>query len=257
MIDCNAYLSHWPFRRVPLDEPASLLRRMDVLSIEKACVGSFDALLHRDVEAVNARLARTIAENDPERFHGFGCVNPALPDWQEDLRRCVEQHGMVGIRLHPAYHGYLLDDPRMAQLLRMSSERNIPVQIVLKMEDERTQHPLLRVPYTPPRPLISVLQQISGCRIMLLNALRDLRGGDLEQIVNETPVLLDIAMLEGIGGIENLIRKVPPQRIVWGTFAPLFAPESAVGKLRESSLGQRLTRQITIENCRKFLEPLP
>ena len=57
LIDTNVMLGTWPFRRVPGDSPAELLARLRGQQVEQAWVGSFDGLFHRDLAAVNARLA--------------------------------------------------------------------------------------------------------------------------------------------------------------------------------------------------------
>jgi hypothetical protein len=56
MIDVNVWLSRWPFRRLPDDEPAALVRRLRRPGVTAAWAGSLDAPLHHDLADVNARL---------------------------------------------------------------------------------------------------------------------------------------------------------------------------------------------------------
>jgi uncharacterized protein len=253
MIDVNVWLSHWPFRRLPDDEPESLVRRLRRLGVTEAWAGSLDALLHRDLAAVNERLAATCRAHGAGLLRPFGAISPLLPDWRDDLERCHKLHRMPGIRLHPNYHGYALDHPAFADLLGEAAGRGLIVQIALKMEDERTLHPLLKgLPTTDPAPLPGLLALPNRPPVVLLNALGNLRGEPLKHLLGVQRVWVDIAMLEGAAGLERLIAQVGSDHLVFGSHAPLFYADAAHLKLKESVLTPEQAEAIRQGNARRL-----
>jgi predicted TIM-barrel fold metal-dependent hydrolase len=257
LVDVNVNLGRWPLRRVRFDDTAGLVSMLRRQGVTEAWAGSFEGLLHKDMAAVNERLADECRPFGRGLLVPFGSVNPRLPDWQDDLRRCAEEHRMPGIRLHPNYHGYKLDDPDLARLLRLASERGLLVQIALIMEDQRMMHPLLRVEPTDPGPLVNLVKQTPGLRLVLLNALRILRDQPLADIVAAGEVYVEISMLDGFAGVANLLTKVPSNRVLFGSYAPLFYFEAAVLKLKESSFRDEELRAIRGENARRVLSIHP
>ncbi|MBI5692204.1 MAG: amidohydrolase family protein [Verrucomicrobia bacterium] len=254
LVDTNVYLSRWPLSRLPHDDTAALAAKLRSAGVTQAWAGSFDGLLHRDLASVNARLAEECRRHGAGLLVPFGSINPQLPDWEEDLRRCAEGERMPGIRLHPNYHGYTLDHPAVARLLRLAAERGLLVQLVLVMEDERMMHPMLRAAPTDPKPLAGLVRQTPGLRLMLLNAQRTLRGPALTSILGAGEVGVDLAMLEGVGGVAALLAGgVPLERVLFGSFAPMFYFESAVLKLQESVLSEPQLAAIRGRNARRLL----
>lgn len=231
-VDTNVSLFHWPFRRLPLDRPSALVAKLRERSIRLAWAGSFEGLLHRDLGAVNHRLAEVCRRGGEGRLIPFGSVNPALPDWEEDLRVCHQQHGMPGIRLHPNYHGYRLDDPQLARLLSLATRRGLTVQVATAMEDTRTQHPQLRVADVDLAPLADVVPRIPGLRLQLLN---HKGGAALDEALRLAGVYCDMARVPGTDGVARLLRSAPG-RVALGTHAPFLIYEAALIKVYESEL---------------------
>lgn len=254
LIDVNVHLSRWPFRRVRCDETADLAGKLRAHGVTQAWAGTFDGLLHKDLSAANVRLADECAKHGRGLLKPFGSVNPMLPDWEEELRRCADEHRMMGIRLHPNYHGYKLDHPELARLLKLASERRLVVQLALVMEDERMMHPMLQVAPVDTKPLADVVRRTPGLRLVLLNALRTLRGQALSELLASGQVYVEIAMLEGVGGVERLLQQAPMERVLFGSHAPLFYLESASLKLKESNLTEKSLRSIRHENALRLLE---
>lgn len=251
LIDTNVWLGRWPIRDLPLaSDPSRLAAKLNRLGVTQAWASSLDGLLHKDIGSVNARLAE-ICRAFPV-FVPFGVTNPAALGWEADVARCVALK-MPGIRLLPAYHGYKLDDPRFVEALKLATVQKLAVQISLVMEDERTQNPLLRAPVVDISPLPKTLAAIPGARVMLLNWLRSMAGKPVQLALAGTNVLFDIGMLEGIAGIEATLEDMPLERLCFGSYAPVFYPEAAHLKLKESELNAAQLGAITHANAQRFL----
>ena len=253
IVDVNANVSRWPFRRTPCDELPQLVEKLHAHGVRQAWVGSLDGLFHRDIGGVNQRLAEDCRQQQRVQLVPFGSVNLQLPDWHEDVRRCAEDHGMPGIRLHPNYHGYGLDEPVFAELLDLAVQRGLIVQLVVRMDDVRVQHPLMQVADVDVKPLGELLRARPGLRLMLLNSQASVRGAGLQPLAAIAHCGMDVAMQEGVGGIANLLRTMPPTRVFFGSHLPLYALESAVLKMREAALETDVQRAIEWENAQRWL----
>ena len=254
IIDTNVSLSRWPFRKLPCDELPKLLKKFRECGVTEAWAGSFDGVFHKDIGGVNARLVDDCRKSHPVLLRPFGSVNPMLPDWREDLRRCHEDYHMPGIRLHPAYHGYHLDDPVFTELLTRAQRRGLIIQLVVRIEDPRMQHPLMRVPDVDTKPLLSLLDSCPELRLALLGALQSIRGEAITQLTRAGQVYFEISMLEGVGGIASLLARVPGNRLLFGSHCPFFTLESAVFKLQESELVPGRADAITHQNAQHLLK---
>ncbi len=252
IIDVNVHLSRWPFRRLRGDDPEELVSHLRSRGVGQAWAGSFDGLLHKDIEGVNRRLADDCRRHGGGMLVPFGSVNPKLPDWEEDVRRCVEEHRMPGIRLHPNYHGYTLEDPVVERLLRAAAGRGLAVQVVLKMEDERVQHPLVRVAPVDATILGSLAPNIPGLRLMILNGPGPLKP-DAVKTVAAAGVGYDFAMQEGITGVARLIDQIGLDQVFFGSHFPFFTWESSRLKVVESGLEASAERAVLSGNAERWL----
>ena len=254
LVDVNTWLSRWPFRRLPLDDTEQLVVRLRSHGVRRAWVGSFDGVLHKDIGSVNTRLCLECRRHGQGILTPFGTINPKLPDWPEELRRCQEHHRMPGIRLHPNYHGYKIDDPDLSELLKIAATKGMIVQLVAGMEDERMQHALLRVPNVDLTPLPRALDLAPKLKLVLLNWARAIKPELQAKLVKSNQVWFDVAMVEGVGGIEHLLESVPEGRVLFGSHAPFYYFESALLKLKESFLSGYQLQKIAGQNAGEILQ---
>ncbi len=276
IIDTNVHLFDWPFRKLKYARTKDLVVKLRKHRITQAWAGSYEAMLHKNLDGVNARLAEECQANGDGRLIPIGAINPTLPDWEEDLRRCQEKYKMRGVRLYPSYHTYTLDRPEVARLLQAAQKRGLLVQVAIRMEDPRVHHPVTRTPVVDIAPLPDVLAAAPGAKVQLLNvmlgtaSLRPATGRpvidrphvEFTRLIEKTQVRFDISHIEGQGGAGRLIAgdpdlsrpPLPVERLMFGSHAPFFPCESAVFKLFESPLGRPELEKVMRGNAERIIK---
>lgn len=244
-IDCNVWIGDHPNRSLPWRDAPGLARQLPRHGITEAWACTFDAILHKDLRSANDELARQCASTKG-LIRPVGAINPTLPGWPQDLARCADTHHMHAIRLLPGYHGYHLEDPRFKEALDLAQKARLLVQVAVQLEDQRTQHPLLQVADVDLKPLPK------DARIMILNAnashvLTGLRG---------KKAVIDTAFIEGVGGVENLLKSWPQEQLVFGSHSPWFYWEANGLKLQESELNAEQGTAIRSGNALALCEAI-
>lgn len=272
IIDTDINLFEWPYRTLKYgDNTRALVAKLRKHGIAQAWAGSYEALFHKNLSAVNSRLAAECRTNGEGMLLPFGTVNPAWADWEEDLRRCHEVHKMPGIRLYPGYQYFGFEDPAFARLLKLAGERGLIVQIVGEMEEPRVHHPSLVVREFDLTALATALKATPQTKVQLVHfsPFIFISGGQVsqkarEQVLHETNVVFDISRLEGNGivgrvlGVEEPlgvsgVGKIPLERLLFGSHAPYFPVETSVMRLFESPLTLPQMQAIMEGNARRFL----
>ncbi len=254
MIDVNAGLGEWPFAALQHNTPPALLKWLGAAGIDRACVAPLEAVLYRDIQQANVRLHRAV-ERYRDRLLPFCVIDPSYPDWQGDLDQCRHQWRTTGVRLLPSYHGYRITDRCCLELFETLQEARLPVQIAPVISDPRMHHPRAHVVPASLDGILDIAERFSRLNIALLNvrvetepALKDAAAA------RACPNLFfDIAWVDGLGQVGELVEKFGDEHLLLGTNAPLMIPIAAVYKLRETDLTKEQVDRITRGNALRFL----
>ncbi len=250
--DTHVYLGHWPHQRLASEEPEKLAEHLHRAGISRAWVGSFDGLFHKDIAGVNQRLADTCLRIGEESFIPFGSVNPTLPDWEDDLRRCQEVHRMPGVRLHPNYHGYTLDDPRFNRVLEIASKRSLVVQIVAWMEAGK--HFLLspHVERVNLAPLAPVVARHPKVKLVIANGFSLANEAEIRPLLLAETVWFDFGRADSGRDLRNLVEQASHGRVVFGSGAPLHEVPQVIRTMEQSRLSNSDWQAIALDNAARL-----
>lgn len=139
LICANGFVGNHPHRDHDAT-PEDLLAVMDATGVDRTIVSATEATLYRNVQAANERLHEAVAGHR-DRLVPVATINPTYPAWEADLARCIDEFGMRGVKLLPAYHDYDIDRPEVRTLFEWCAERGVPVIVTAVLEDQRQRHP--------------------------------------------------------------------------------------------------------------------
>ena len=255
IIDFNAYLGHWPFRPLQHNTASSLLRLMDRHGIDVAVVSSLSSIFYKNAHAGNQEVGQQIRRHR-DRLVPFAVINPTYADWEEDLRVCVEEFGVKGLRLYPDYHGYDFGDARCSELIAAAADRGLVLAVPMRVTDSRQSHWLFRVPEIPVTRAVKAVQSYTAARFAFLNGAR-FTGSPLGRRDNGLGrnYYIEISRLSAVmqAEIRQLMDDLGPNRLLFGTGMPMKSPGPALVKMEALKATKREKERVLWRNANVLL----
>lgn len=255
MIDLNCYLGHFAFRQLRYNTADALLKWMDEKGIERAAVSSAAAVMYKNVQPANEELAEE-TRTHRDRLVPFAVINPSYAGWQDDLKRCHESLEMKGLRLHPGWHGYKASDACCDELVHAAAERKMPVNIPIRVIDNRQRHWLVDVPDEPKGEIVKLIQSRPDAKFVLCAGTGFL-GSPLGKKDNGLPknYLIGISKMQALLHDEmgKLIANLGPERLAFESGMPFQYPDPAILKVKVQDISEAAKQKILKKNAEAFL----
>lgn len=250
MIDVNAFVGAYPWRRVPGTSPEALLQAMDRTGIETAWVSHLPALFWKDPAEGNAWL-HELAARQP-RFRAVATLHPGLPGWERDLEAAAAS-GAVAVRADPGYLGLAPAGPEMLAVVRAAGTLGLPLLAAVRLEDGRGRHPLDVAPDLPPWAVRQWVRASPEARLVVTHADR----GFIEEVhFGATPeeaarLWWDIAWVWGPpeDHLALLLATMGCSRFLFGSGQPLRLAETPGARLDLLALSPGDRAAITHDNA--------
>ena len=223
---------------------------MDRSGIDRAVVGSIHGVFYKNAHSANEELAGQVLRHR-DRLIPFATLNPTYAGWEEDLRRCVDDLELCGIRLYPQYHGYDLDTDATLDFLDAVSDLGWPVQVPMRIVDRRQRHAWdmaddLKLAIF--RRLFNLRPRI---RWMILNG----AGFTGRILPPDVRFLVDISRLTAVleQSIQGLTQAWGMERLAFGSGMPFNAPTPALLKLQILDAPEEVREAIAWRNADAML----
>jgi predicted TIM-barrel fold metal-dependent hydrolase len=255
IVDVNAYLGHFAFRRLRNNTGASLLALMDSKNIDKAVVSSAAAIAYRNAQAGNEEVAEEV-HGHSDRLIPCAVINPFYSGWQDDLQICHEQFGMKGLRLYPKWHNYKLSDPCCRQLIDAATERGMVISVPIRVEDNRQRSWLLNIPDVPLEEIVELVKAHPKTRFILLNGIGYTRcplGRKDNGLPSNYAIELSRLSATLANELGQLIMNLGIERITFGTGIPFKYPDPALVKLEVLDASEADKEKIRSQNAMVWL----
>lgn len=254
-IDVNAFIGHYPWRRVPGGAPAALLDAMNRVGIDQAWISNLAAMFWKDPAQGN-RVVQECAGKEP-RFRPVYTVHPGIPGWETVVDE-AQSAGAPCVRADPTILGLPPAGDEMAALAAKSAELELPLLLAVRLEDGRQRHPGDQAPELDPASIRGLIRSHARVRLIITHADREL----IEQVhFGSTPdeasrILWDISWVWGPpeDHLALLLGTVGVERFTFGTGMPLRIPENSVAKLDLLELTTKDRARLEHQNLRQFTE---
>lgn len=129
LIDFHVHLGKWAGLRIIVHRPDDIVRRAQTLGLDGIVV---NGVIDPDLTASN-NLVGDLERRYPGYVHGLAVTNPYQHHMADEVRRCFDELGLRGVKLHSLHESPQAPKPLLAYseqweaLFRFLSDRRAPV----------------------------------------------------------------------------------------------------------------------------------
>ncbi len=238
VIDAHCHVGHGIMNGLDAE---ILLGEMDRLGVQQAIIVPWDQAIAVYNEAGNSFMLE-LSGQYPERFIPFCTVNP----WYEakaieELKRAIGA-GSKGLKLHPVYQGFQLTDPMVKPILKLAVEAQMTIYIP-------TGTPIMNMPlqlkyWAEMFPEGIFIQGHFGSTDFWIDA--------VPSVADCPNVYVDTAY-NMVSSVENAIRHVGAERVIYSSDAPYLGMESELEKISMISVSETDKAKILSGNILRLL----
>ena len=249
MMDFNCFAGNWPFFRVRCNTVEKLMQLHNRCGITGGVVSSLEAIFYQDPYEAELQLAQQL-EGTP--YLQAMVLNPMLPAWKDDLRRCVEKLRIKAVRLVPGFHGYALTDPIMDQVCDALRGYGLPLILTLRLRDDRTMW-MLQPRHLAIDEIAAFLDRHRDIPTLLAHIYtKELKKLDA-QFAGRDNLFADLSGFKDHMLPLHFIRQETAawERIVFGSGAPLMEPLASKMTVDYADLDKKDNSRQVLDNSRK------
>ena len=249
IFDIHTALGHWPFRQVPHQSASELRHVLEDAGIEGAAAANSHGLFYKNCHDANLELTEWLAPHG-DFFTRIATLNPLYAAWERDLRTCVQDLGLRGVRLAPQYHGYALGCDESVALAKGAADLGLPVLVPHRLVDVRQHHWMDTERTVDMAEVAALCRAVPEARIVYTES----RAPTAELLDDEGSwrypgLYLESSRLD----LHDLPEPVAAERAVFGTGAPFKHVTPALLKLNTSDLTPAARQRIAGANGPELL----
>jgi predicted TIM-barrel fold metal-dependent hydrolase len=211
IVDAHTHMPGQAFSMISGLEARGFLELMDVHGIDKAWVFTLDGL-YFDPAPHNDRL-KDFCSVAPERLIPFCTVHPRYSNHIEELRRCIDELGMKGVKLHPWAQAFTPVEAFMDALGEEMESMGVPVEF-----HDGTP------PYSSPLQIAHFAQRHPKLKVILGHGgLHDL-WKEAVYAAERCPNIYIVPSSMPLHGLKQALERVPVERFLFGSDAGFGDP---------------------------------
>jgi uncharacterized protein len=186
-----------------------------------------------------------------ERIIPLLSVHPSDPDCAEKLK-ITKNEGFNGIKLHPYYQDFMLDEDRMLRLFELTCKENL-IAVVHTGYDIGFP----RIRRADPKKIVKVSRLFPELKLVTTHLGAWEHWQEVESLISGKPIYMDISFsLEYLSSdpVRNIIANHPKEYLLFGTDSPWTEQDATLAKFRELKLGEENETAILYGNARRLLD---